>query len=117
MGFWSQLTASLIASSVGGAIGGSFVIFGVNRQFRHQSEAALRALHVEIDANRAAADQMTQALAAGGPKDRFEIGKADPGWFRRSIWDSQLPFFVQLVDREILTLISAAYFTLEAVRR
>ena len=49
------------------AIGGSFVLLGVNSQFRRQSESALRALRVEIDANRLAADLMTQAWAAGGP--------------------------------------------------
>ena len=97
------------------AIGGSFVLLGVNSQFRRQSESALRALRVEIDANRLAADLMTQAWAAGGPKEWFEAGKADPSWLRRSIWDSQLPFFVQLVDQETLARLSEAYSTLEAV--
>jgi hypothetical protein len=111
MGFVSQL----IASGVGGAIGGSFVMLGVNKQFRRQGDAALGALRIEINTNEAAAAQMVQAVAAGGPTDRFEAGKADPSWLHHSIWDSQLPFFVQRVDPESLARLSEAYSTLEAV--
>jgi hypothetical protein len=58
---------------------------------------------------------MVQARATDGPKDRFEAGKADPRWLRRSIWDAQLPYFVQLVDQETLAQLSQAYSTLEAI--
>jgi hypothetical protein len=56
VGFLSQL----IASGVGGAIGGSFVLLGVNAQFRSQSEAALRALMVEVGLNAAVAGRIVE---------------------------------------------------------
>ena len=110
MGFVSQL----IASTLGGAVGGSFVLWGVYAQSQRQSEAALRALRVEISSNESVADQMNQAWAMG-IRDRFEHGKANPGWLKRSIWDSQLPFFVPLLNEQTLKSLIEAYATLEAV--
>ena len=78
MGFISQL----IASGVGGAIGGSFVLWGVKAQFRRQSDSALGALRVEIDRNVEAAADMTQHHSASGG---YLGGHADPGWLKHSI--------------------------------
>src|SRR5690242_8709161 len=97
MGFFSQL----IASTVGGAVGGSFVLWGVYAQSQRQGKAALRALRVEVDNNQSAAAQMIQALMMGA-KERFEPGKADPRWLKHSIWDSQMPYLVQLLNEETL---------------
>jgi hypothetical protein len=36
------------------------------------------------------------------PTGVFEEERANPGCLRRSIWDSQLPFIVQLMDPETL---------------
>jgi hypothetical protein len=108
------LVSQLIASTLGGAVGGSFVLLGVHAQSQRQSEAALRALRVEVGSNESVAKQMIQAWAMG-IKDRFEHGKADPGWLKRSIWDSQLPFFVPLLNEETLKGMIEAYATLEAV--
>jgi hypothetical protein len=108
MGFISQL----IASGVGGAIGGSFVLWGVKAQFRRQSDSALGALRVEIDRNVEAAADMTQHHSASGG---YLGGHADPGWLKHSIWDSQLPFIVQRLDQPTLLIVSRAYATLDAV--
>jgi len=56
MGFFSQL----FASAIGGAIAGYFVVVGVRLQFRRQSEAALRALMVEVTANKEVALEINQ---------------------------------------------------------
>jgi hypothetical protein len=64
MGFLSQL----IASGVGGAIGGSFVLWGVRAQSDRQSDSALRALMAEVAGNTEAAKAMTQShSSAPGP--------------------------------------------------
>ena len=57
---------------------------------------------------------MIQAWAMG-VKDRFELRKADPSWLKHTIWNAQMPFFVQLLDDETLRKLVQAYSTLEAV--
>jgi hypothetical protein len=110
MGFISQL----IASGVGGAIGGSFVLWGVKAQFRSQCEAAIRALVVEVDGNASAAMEMTQARSYP-PPGRFEQGHADPGWLKHAVWDSQLPHIVKDLDEGALIAVVKAYATLDTV--
>ena len=111
MSFISQL----IASGVGGAIGGSFVLWGVKAQFRSQCEATLRALVVEVDGNASAALEMTQARSYAPPLGHFEQGHADPSWLKRSVWNSQLPYIVQELDESSLIAVVKAYATLDTV--
>jgi hypothetical protein len=106
VGFVSQL----IASAVGGGVGGSFVLWGLNVQFRRQSEAALRAVVVEVNGNVKAALQMFENRGKAYP-----AGHANPGWLKHSIWDSQLTYLVQLLDQPTLTKMVHAYGTLEVV--
>jgi hypothetical protein len=108
MGFFSQL----IASGIGGAIGGGFVLLGVDAQSQRQSKAALRAIMVEVTANKEAAIEMNQNRTAVGD---FVKGKPDPGWLRHSIWDSQLVYAVQRLDTATLTIVRLAYSLLELV--
>jgi hypothetical protein len=110
MAFISQL----IASGVGGAIGGSFVLWGVKAQFRSQCEAALRALVVEVDGNASAAMEMTQ-VSSYPPVGRFEQGKADPSWLKNAVWNSQLPYIVKELDEDSLIAVVKAYATLDTV--
>lgn len=111
MGFISQL----IASGVSGAIGGSFVLWGVKAQFRSQCEAALRALLVEVGLNFVFAGRMVEDRAdpnlqkIGG----FLPGHPNPGWLKKSVWNSQLPYVVQMLDQETLKKVVGAYLTLE----
>jgi hypothetical protein len=100
----------IIASAIGGLVAGYFVVVGVRLQFRRQSEAALRALMVEVAGNREAAAEMTRS-----PTQTFELGHPDPGWLKHSIWDSQLPYAVQLFDEGTLIMVRRAYSLLEAV--
>lgn len=101
----------IIASVLGGLVAGWFVVLGVRLQFRRQSEAALRALMAEVLGNKEAALDMTQSASAGS----FEAGHADPGWLKHSIWDSQLPYVVQLFDEGTLVVVRNAYSLLDAV--
>ena len=107
MGFISQL----VASSVGGAIGGSFVVIGVNMQFRRLSEAACRAVLLEVQANYEALAEMIQVA----PGEAWRDGKANPGWLNRSVWDAQLHYVVQLLDPRTRQLVVRAYATLDSV--
>src|SRR5258708_6709661 len=115
MGFVSQL----FASAIGGAVGGLFVLLGVNTQFRRQAEAALRALIVEVDSNTRIALQMTEGSAERNKAGAFPQLGPDPGWLKRSVWDSQLPYVVQVLvqDKDTLTLVSDAYGSLDSVSR
>jgi hypothetical protein len=108
MGFISQL----VASGVGGAIGGSFVLWGVKVQSERQSEAALRAVMVEVTANKEAATEMNRSRT---PTGDFVKGKPDPGWLKHSIWDSQLALVVHRFDEGTLTVVRYAYSLLESV--
>jgi hypothetical protein len=94
----------MVASALGGFVGGSFVLLGVRLQFRHQSEAALRALAIEVDSNATIALQMTEKTSERNQASGFPLLGPDPGSFRRSVWDSQLPFVVQILDQKTLAL-------------
>jgi hypothetical protein len=85
---------------------------GVAIQFRRQSKAALRALMVEVASNKEAAAKMTQNRQPATP---FVPGRSDPGWLKHSIWDSQLPYVVQLFDEGTLILIRHAYSLLDVL--
>jgi hypothetical protein len=113
VGFLSQL----ISSVLGGAVGGSFVLFGVNAQFDRQSRAALRALIIEVDSNAIIALQMTQGTAERQNAGAFPQLGPDPGWLKSSIWDSQLPFLVQALNPDALRLASDAYGSLAPISR
>ncbi len=106
MGFISQL----VTSAVGGAIGGSFVVIGVYLQFNRQSEAACRALLLEVRANYEALAEMTKLSMTG-----WVAGKANPGWLNHSIWDTQVAYVAKLLDPRTLKLVVQAYATLDAV--
>lgn len=108
MGFFFQL----FASAIGGAIAGYCVVVGVKLQFRRQSEAALRALKVEVAANKEAAFEMNRNRTPSGD---FKAGHPHPGWLKHSIWDAQLTSFVQLLDAETLIGVRQAYSLLESV--
>ena len=103
--------AQLVASSVGGAIGGSFVLWGVNAQFRSQSRAACRALLVETKSNSKAA----KAMAMKPENVPWKEGEPNPGWLKSSVWTSQLPYIVQILDQPTLEAVVSAYGTLDVV--
>lgn len=107
----------LASAAIGGGIGGSFVLWGVNVQFRRQSEAALRAVMVEVDANVRVAKEIVGDQADRHRRGAFKSGDPDPDWLRRGVWDSQLPYLVQILDHPTLTKVSDAYGALEAVPR
>ena len=107
MGFMSQF----IASVAGGAIGGSFVLWGVNLQSQRQGEAACRALLVEVGANLRALKEMNGRQ----PVDSWSMGKPNPGWLTQSVWKSQLPYIVQRIGQETLRLLVEAYGTFDAL--
>jgi len=108
--------AQLLTSVAGGIVGGYFVVVGVNIQSRRQEEAALRALLVEVIWNLNAAVRMVQQLEdRSSDRSTFDSGGANPGWLRRSIWDSQLVNVVNGLSPETLTKLLNAYATLEAV--
>jgi hypothetical protein len=113
MGFFSQL----FASAIGGAIAGFFVVVGVWLQFRRQSEAALRALSVEVDSNAKIALEMLKGTSQRNQAGAFPQLGPDPGWLRRSVWDSQLPYVVQVLAPDTMALVSDAYGSLDAVPR
>jgi hypothetical protein len=104
----------LLSAAIAGGLGGWFVLLGVNAQFRRQSEAALRALFIEVEGNASVATQMVGAIANGTAS---EAGKPNPGWLRRGIWDSQLPLLSQILDHEALRNATLAYSALEVVRQ
>jgi len=105
----------VFGSVVGGFVAGVFVVVGVWMQFARQSEAAIRALKVEVSANVDAAKEMAPNVNGGLTPDAFHEGSPDPGWLKRAVWDSQLPAIVQALDQPTLMLVSRAYATLEAV--
>jgi hypothetical protein len=105
----------IVASAVGGLIAGWFVVVGVRLQFRRQSEAALRALIIEADTNAKIALQMVRATDERNKANGFPQLGPDPGWLKRAVWDSQLPFVVQVLDQNALALVSEAYGSLETV--
>jgi hypothetical protein len=98
------------ASIIGGLVGGWFVLLGVRSQSRRQSEAAFRALMVEVSNNSEAAADMTRQTSGA-----FAPGHPDPGWLKHSIWDSQLPYVVPLFDEGTLIMVRLAYSLLDAV--
>jgi hypothetical protein len=106
-----RIVAAVI-SLLSGALGGSFVLIGVRFQSWRQSEAACRALLIEVRGNSKALSEMRVRIAQG---QGWEPGKANPGWLGRSVWDSQLPFIVQLLSTETLEKVIGAYGTLEAL--
>jgi hypothetical protein len=108
VGFFFQL----FASAIGGAIAGYFVVVDVKLQFRRQSEAGLRALKVEVAADKEAAFEMNRNRTPSGD---FKAGHPHPGWLKHSIWDAQLTSFVQLLDAETLIVVRQAYSLLESV--
>jgi hypothetical protein len=101
---------SATPSIVGGFVGGCFVLVGVRSQFRRQSKAALRALMAEVVGNKESAVDMTKSLST-----TFLAGHADPSWLKHSIWDSQLPYVVQIFDEGTLRTVRYAYSLLDAV--
>jgi hypothetical protein len=111
MGFLLFLS-QLFASAIGGFIAGYFVVVGVRLQFRRQSEAALRALMVEVTKNKEVALEMNRSRT---PSGEFQMGNPDPGWLKHSIWDSQLAYVVQLFDAGTLAMVRHAYTLLESV--
>jgi hypothetical protein len=108
-----QFFSQLFASAIGGAVAGYFVVVGVKLQFRRQGEAALRALMVEVVANKEASLDMTQGRSYS--PGEYERGHPDPGWLKHSIWDSQLPFVVQILDEGTLVMVRYAYSLLDSV--
>lgn len=112
MKFWAAMV-QLSSSAIGGALGGWFVLLGVKAQFHEQRLSALRALGVEVRGNEKAAVEMIQDRKG---LDVFESGKADPGWLKSAIWQSQLPYVAQALDDDALSAVTQAYGSLELVR-
>lgn len=110
------LIAQLVTSAIGGFFGGFFVVIGVNLQSRHQEDAALQALLVEVEWNSNAAIRMVSQLDDKSVRrSTFDAGNANPGWLRRSVWDSQLTNVVNVLNTDALTKLMNAYATLESV--
>jgi hypothetical protein len=101
------------AAAIGGIVGGLFVLIAVEMQFRRQNKAALRALTSEVTGNKEIAADIMAYLPFN--PDTFEPGHADPGWFKHSIWDSQLPYAVQVLDEPTLLIVRHAYGLLDAI--
>jgi len=108
---FGKAVVQLASAAIGGGIGGSFVVVGVNLQFRRQSEAACRALLLEVQSNYEALAEMIK-VPSGDP---WPNGKAHPGWLHRSVWDTQLSYVVPLLDRRTLELVVRAYATLDSI--
>jgi hypothetical protein len=98
---------------IGSVVGGSFVLVALVWQFRRQNRAALQALMIEVENNAEIAEQMIADRGTG----RFPDGRPDPGWLKHAIWDSQLPFLVQILDKLTITAVVEAYGTLEPIPR
>lgn len=98
---------------IGSVVGGSFVLVALVWQFRRQNRAALQALMIEVENNAEIAEQMIADRGTG----RFPDGRPDPGWLKHAIWDSQLPFLVQILDKLTVTAVVEAYGTLEPIPR
>jgi hypothetical protein len=86
MSFLGQLSAS----GVGGAIRGSFVLSGINAQFRSRRQAALRALTVEVGLNTAFSVNMVENIRAYPAQTGFIDRYPNPGWLKKWVWTSQL---------------------------
>jgi hypothetical protein len=52
-----------------------------------------------------------------GRATAFAPGHAHPGWFKHSIWDSQLPYVVQVLDEATLLIVRYAYGRVDSERR
>lgn len=79
------MLSGAVGAIIGAVIGGLFVVWAVQLQFKRQSEAACRALKVEIEGNLEAISQMI----GDRPALQYPDGHADPGWLKRGTWDSQ----------------------------
>jgi len=49
------------------------------------------------------------------PATPFLLGHPDPAWLKHSIWESQLPYIVQLFDEGTLIVVRYAYSLLHSV--
>jgi hypothetical protein len=107
------MLSGAVGAVIGAIIGGLFVMRAVQLQFKRQSEAACRALRVEIEGNLEAISQMI----SDRPVLQYPDGHADPGWLKRGIWDSQLPYLAQALDPLTLADLQLAYSTLEPLPR
>src|SRR6266849_10137162 len=70
---------------------------------------------VEVTGNKEAALGMTPSHSSTPGTPGFRLGEPDPSWLKHSIWDSQLPYAVQLFDEGALIIVRGAYSLLEAV--
>lgn len=70
---------------------------------------------VEVDANVTVAKEIVGHQATREKMGAFEAGHPDPSWLRCGVWDSQLPYLVQILDQPTLTKVADAYGALEAV--
>lgn len=107
-----DIVSAIVGSVIGGIVGGLFVLAAVKFQSRRQGEAALSAVAAEVLSNKEAAIYMTQNRQPG---TAFQPGSPDPGWLKHSIWDSQLPYVVQVLDEGTLLNVRYAYSFLDAV--
>jgi hypothetical protein len=107
------MLSGAVGAIIGAVIGGLFVVWAVQLQFKRQSEAACRALKVEIEGNLEAISQMI----GDRPALQYPDGHADPGWLKRGTWDSQLPYLAQALDPLTLTDLQLAYSALEPLPR
>lgn len=112
IGFIAPLFASVVAAIAGGLVAGYFVLPGVNVQFRRQSEAACRALFIEVVSNNQTLSGMTLRLAE---QRAWEPAQPNPGWLSQAVWSTQLPLVVQLVDPRTAEALVKAYSFLAAL--
>jgi hypothetical protein len=80
-------------------------------QSQRQSEAACRALLVEVRSNVSATTEMTRRQ----PGTDWPAGQPNPSWLSRSVFDVQLPYIVQRLDQSVLEYVVQAYGTIDAV--
>src|SRR5712692_2462639 len=45
----------------------------------------------------------------------WNAGRPNPGWLHRSIWDTQVPYVVQVLDSRTLKLVVEAYASIDSV--
>jgi len=66
---------------------------------------------VETKSNSKAA----KAMAMKPENSPWKEGEPNPGWLKSSVWTSQLPYLVQMLDQLTLEAVVTAYGTLDVV--
>lgn len=66
---------------------------------------------VEIKSN----SKVAKAMSMKPDNSPWKEGEPNPGWLKSSVWTSQLPYIVQMLDQPTLEALVTAYGTLDVV--